>query len=107
MTYPKVAIGDIAANVRRSRQRTLGREGERLIVEIGVSASVPFLVKVIHECLVEAEQTRPVVDEWHGRDVVRNDIVRDGRVVDHDRVNVVVRGIGCIVHSIGNVRDAV
>lgn len=105
-TYPEVAIGDVTANIGRGRQRTRGREGKCLFEEVGVSARVPFLVKVIHESLIEAEQAGPVIDEWHGRNVVRDNIVGDRRVVDHDRIDVVVCGVGGIVHGISDVRDA-
>jgi len=88
--YPKRAISHVVPGVGRSWERPFWRECECLLVKVGVSAGLPLLVKVVHEGIVEAEQTRPVIDEGHGRNVVGDNIVRDGWVVDHDRIDVVV-----------------
>jgi hypothetical protein len=53
--YPKRAVGPVASDIRRARENALRREGERLLVKVGVSARLPFLVKVVHECGIEAK----------------------------------------------------
>ena len=104
--YPERAISHIISDVGGSGQGSLWWESERLLVEVGVSARLPFLMKVVHESLVEAEQTRPVIDERHRGNVVCDNVVRNGWVVDHDRIEVVVGSVRGVMHRIGNVGDA-
>lgn len=103
--YPEIAVSHVASHVWRSGERSLRRESERFLVKFGVSARFPLLVEVLHECFVKAEQARPVIDKWHGGNVVRDDVVRNRRVIDHNRIDVVVGSVGGIVHGIGNVGD--
>ena len=80
----------------------------KIILEVRVVATGLSLgVKICHESVIERYERIPEIHERHGHNVALNRTVAETGVINHDAVDIIVRGVVFVEHCISNIWNVI